>query len=131
MMTRGQRTLEIERMLKGSNRNISAIARQMGVTRQRVRQIEKRLLGDYEKVVTESVSGDCEHISNSPMKALTINLTPSVHDALVEACAVANRKAPEEPVTILEYVEECIICHVVELGLLRKNNRRMKAEHVR
>jgi hypothetical protein len=58
------------------------------------------------------------------MKALTINITPAVHDALVQACAVANRKAPDgEAITILEYVEECIICNVVELGLLRRNKR--------
>jgi hypothetical protein len=54
------------------------------------------------------------------MKSLTINLTPAVYDALVEACGVANRKTPEEPITILEYVEELVSNRMVELGLLRK-----------
>ena len=59
------------------------------------------------------------------MKSLTIYLTPSVHDALVEACAVANRQSPDgEQITIQEYVEECVINRVVELGLLRKKKHK-------
>ena len=45
-------------------------------------------------------------------------------DPTVEACAVANRKSPDEPITIVEYIEELIINRVVELGLLRKNKRK-------
>lgn len=61
--------------------------------------------------------------SISPMKSLTIHLTPAVHDALVEACQVTNRQSPEEPITITEYIEECVINRLAELGLLRKNKR--------
>jgi hypothetical protein len=65
-----------------------------------------------------------EQDSTSHMKTITINLTPPVYDALTEACGVANRQSPEEPITILEYVEECVINRVVELGLLRRKKRK-------
>src|SRR5260370_838295 len=104
MTARNQRTLTIQAMLK-EGQSISSIARTMGVSRSRVQQINRRLLADYEAVIaTSEPQGATSEpgFSGSPMKSLTINLTPAVHDALVEACAVANRKAPEEPITILE-----------------------------
>ena len=117
MLSRSQRTLTIEAMLK-EGQSVSSIAREFGVTRQRVQSIKARLLqGGYE-AVTGTPAG-----SASPLKVFTISLTLPVHDAVVEACAVTNRKSPEEPITITEYVEECVITRVVELGLLRRKKR--------
>jgi hypothetical protein len=118
LLARNQQTLTIEAMLK-KGQSISSIARQVGVSRQRVQNINRRLLRDYEVATATPV----ESPSGSPMKSLSINLTPAVHDALVEACAVANRRAPEESITLQEYVEECVITRVVELGLLRRKKR--------
>jgi len=133
MLARSQKTLAIEAMVK-EGQSISSIARQMGVDRAWVQQVKRRLLGDYELATqinrrllsNYEVASPAEtpSPSGSPMKALTICLTPAVHDALVEACEVANRQTPEEPITINEYVEECIINRVVELGLLRRNKRK-------
>ena len=122
-MSRSQQTLTIEKLLKEANPNISAIARQMGVSRGWVQEINRRLLSDFE-TVAEPANVDGKQVSNSNMKSLSIHLTPAVFDALVEACAVANRRAPEEPITITEYVEELVISRVVELGLLRRNKRK-------
>jgi hypothetical protein len=62
--------------------------------------------------------------SQSHMKALTLHLTPSVFDALTEACAITNRKDKDDPITVEDYAEECVIVRLVELGLLRKNKRK-------
>ena len=115
MQSRSQQTLTIEAMLKEGH-TASAIAREVGVSRPRVQQIKRRLKEDH-----ESVTAPAEPAST--MKALTIHFTPAVHDALAEACAIANRQSPEEPITITEYIEELVINRVVELGLLRKNKR--------
>jgi hypothetical protein len=122
MQSRSQQTLSIETRLKAGE-SLSSIARNVGVSRSRVQHISRRLLRDYESV-TDAANGSGEQVSNSHMKSLTINLTPAVYDALVEACEVTNRKFPEEPITILEYVEECVINRVVDLGLLRRKKQK-------
>ncbi len=122
MMVRSQQTLTIEAMLK-DGQTISSIARQVGVSRARVQQIKRRVCKELINS-TEPVSAGGELVSSSPFKPITISLTPAVHDALVEACAVTNRQSPEEPITIQEYVEECVINRVVELGLLGRNKRK-------
>ena len=114
-MTRSPQTRSIETMLK-KGKSISSIAREFGVSRQRVQTVNKRLMGDYESVLAPPKPA-------SSIKTLTINLTPAVLAAVVEACAVVNRKS-EEPITIVEYIEELVIAQVVEMGLLRKNKRR-------
>src|SRR5215471_611070 len=122
MQPRSQQTLTIEAMLK-EGKNLSDIARQMGVSRQRIQSIKQRVSQQL-VTSTEPVSGGGELVSGLPFKSLTIHVTPAVHDAIVEACEVANRKSPEEQITISEYVEECVINRVVELGLLRRNKRK-------
>ena len=121
MMVRSQQTLTIEAMLK-DGKTISSIARSVGVSRARVQQIKRRVCEQFVNS-TEPVSAGGELVSSSPFKPLTISLTPAVHDALVAACEVANRNSPEETITIQEYVEECVINRVAELGLLRRNKK--------
>jgi hypothetical protein len=105
------------------------------VSRKWVRKIRERLQTDYQLVSGTSPMGE---VSNSPTpdgllsssgmatlpKTLTLHLTPPVHDALSEACAIANRQNPEDTITLTEYVEELVINRVVELGLLRRNKRK-------
>lgn len=112
--------------------NLSSIAREVGVSRQRVQAVNRRLFHDY-SLVTATVAlqppqTSCTPVSviasHSPMKHFTVNLTTAVHDALVEACALTNRQSPADPINIAEYTEELIINKVVELGLLRKKVQR-------
>lgn len=124
MHSRSTQTLTIEAMLK-AGQSPSAVAREMGVSRQRIHSIKQRLCQQLVNS-TEPVSGSGELSNGLPFKSLTIRITPAVHDALVEACEVTNRGCPEEPVTLAEYVEECVINRVAELGLLRKNKHSEK-----
>lgn len=89
------------------------------------------MIGDYSLVTdtpsmiegAATITPKSVVLSHSPMKSFTLHLTPTVHDGLVEACAIINRQSPEDPITIAEYTEELIINKVVELGLLRKRGR--------
>lgn len=128
--TRSTQTLTIERLLKEDTHSLTSIASAAGVSRQRVHQIKKRMLARYVSIgVVNLTAGDCqegfkqdfkEPVVSDSMKALTIRFTPAVFDALTEACAVSNRQSLDETITIEDYVEECAINRVVELGLLRR-----------
>jgi len=127
---RSSKTVQIEARLKAGE-SLSSIARDLGVSRGRVQQVKRRLLGDY-SLVTDTpimIEGAATItpvnglVSHSPMKSFTVNLTTAVHDALAEACAIANRQSTEGPITIAEYTEELIINRVVELGLLRSRKK--------
>lgn len=123
MQSRSDTTLSIEARLKAGER-VSAIARDLGISRQRVHSIKVRVCQQLVNM-TEPIDTEAGAlISHLPMKSLTIHFTPAVHDALVAACEITNRQSPDEPITIQEYVEEIAINRVVELGLLRKNKRR-------
>jgi hypothetical protein len=122
---RSTSTLTIEELLKHGE-SVSSIARTTGLTRQWVIHIKKRLLreGVLHVSVTPPVTPFAGSlVSDSHMKSLTLRLTSPVFDALAEACAIANRKDPEESITLEDYVGELVINRVVELGLLRKNKR--------
>ncbi len=122
-----QRTIDIEAMLREGH-SVATIARWAGVSQQRVSYIKKRLFNTTPTtpVVTTPapVSEAQSCIVASVLKPITLHLTPSVFDALTEACAVVNRQDPDDPVTLADYVEELVINRVVELGLLRKTKRR-------
>lgn len=124
---KSQQTIDIELMLLEKH-SVSAIARWAGVSQQRVSYIKKRM-GEVTTPTTPVVTTPHQVITEPScnvalVKSLTVTLTPSVYDALVEACGVANRQDPDEPITMSDYVEELIINRVVELGLLRKYKKR-------
>jgi hypothetical protein len=126
-MARSSKTKDIEARLKAGHA-LSSIARDIGVSRQRVQAVNRRMQVDY-SLVTATVAvqppqTSCTPASviasHLPMKSFTVILTTPVYDALVEACAITNRQSPQDPITIAEYTEQLIINKVVELGLLRK-----------
>lgn len=91
-----------------------------------MQHVNRRLQGAYSLVTDTSsmipvqpVSPAASVVPSHSMKSFTVNLTTAVHDALVEACGIANRRSPDGPITLAEYTEELIINRVVELGLLR------------
>jgi len=119
---RSSTTVAIEQRLKAGE-SLSSIARSVGVSRQRVHSIKVRLCQQLVNMTEPIDTQAGVLVSHLPMKSLTIQFTPAIHDALVEACAIVNRRDPEEPITIQEYIEELAINRVVELGLLRRNKR--------
>lgn len=123
MQDRSSQTLHIERLLSDGH-TISSIARTMGVSRQWVQQINKRRCKGLQDLAPLQEVQPALLGSELHMKSLTLRLTLPVYDALTEACAITNRKDPEEPITTEEYVEECVTTRLQELGLLRRNKRK-------
>lgn len=130
LQSKSKNTLHIEQMLKDGH-SAHSIAQEVGISHQRVYQIKKRLANQYVAGVQLAVQEGqttCTPsnalLSDSFMKSLNIRVTTPVFDALTEACAIANRKEPDEAITVEEYVEECVTTRLVELGLLRKNKRK-------
>lgn len=121
-LERSTRTLAIEKLLKQGHA-VSTIARDLGVSRQRVHSIKVRVCQQLVNMTEPIDTQAGALVSHLPMKSLTIHFTPAVFDALVEACEIVNRRSPEESITIQEYLEELAINRVVELGLLRRNKR--------
>lgn len=128
MQAKSQQTVDIELMLQDGH-PVSTIARWAGVSQQRVSYIKRRLYLQATTPTTPVVTTPVPHESQEPcnvalVKSLTLRLTPSVFDALTEACAITNRKDPDDPITVEDYINELIINRVVELGLLRKYKAR-------
>lgn len=120
--SKSQKTLLIEQMLQ-DGQSISSIAREFDISRARVHHIKSRLLKSG--VTCNGVTPLQPHhdglvFSNQSMKSLNIRLTTPVFDALTEACAITNRKDRDDPITVEDYVEECLTTRLVELGLIRK-----------
>jgi hypothetical protein len=124
MLARSHQTITIEEMLSNGQSQTS-IARQMGITRQRVGKIAKRLTSCTQPVAGGGLRGGPSGIV-APVKSLTLQLTPAVFAALVEACQVSNHKDPEEQITITDYVEQVLINNLVEMGLMRKHRKHTK-----
>jgi hypothetical protein len=119
---RNPQTLLVESLLR-DGMSLSTIARQVGISKQRVHQISTRVRQDRQALDGGGLQGVNPVISHLPMKSLTIRFTPAVYDALVEACQIVNRKDTEEQITIQDYVEQCTINNLVELGLMRKHRK--------
>lgn len=126
--SRSQQTTDIERMLQAGH-PVSDIARWASVSQQRVSFIKKRL--EKSQPPTTPISQPPDPVVTTPsrivvsvLKPLTLHLTPSVFDALTEACAITNRRNPDDTITVQEYVEELTMNRLAELGLLRKQRRK-------
>lgn len=124
---KSQQTVDIELMLQDGH-SVTEIARWANISQQRVSYIKRRLLNNTTPttpvVTTPPAPSELAPATVvSVLKPLTLQLTPSVFDALTEACAITNRKDPDESITIQEYVEQLIINRVVELGLLRRKRK--------
>jgi hypothetical protein len=122
---KAQQTVDIELMLQAGH-PVTRIAQWAGVSQQRVSYIKKRLSQPLTTPVVTTPEAQPEVAPcnvASVLKPITLHLTPSVFDALTEACSISNRRNPEDLITIQDYIEELIINRVAELGLLRKTRK--------
>lgn len=125
---KSEQTDTIERLLRDGKHSLSTIARSMGVSQPRISQIKKRMvLEDHKTISPQPIRSQAQEKVDAcivdSMKALTIRFTPSVFDALVEACAVTNRANPDDTITLEDFIEECATVRVVEMGLLRRRKK--------
>lgn len=126
---KSEQTDTIERLLIDGKHSLQSIASVIGVSRPRVSQIKKRMLEEGRKAVSPQTvrsrtQEKLESVMLDSMKALTIRFTPAVFDALAEACAISNRQNPDDTITIEDFIEECAVVKVVELGLLKQRRKK-------
>lgn len=106
--------------------SVSEIARIHNVSRVRVRQIRNRLVTTSPLVEggtsTPTQEIPATQLQSLGMKTLNLHLTPAVFAALTEACQLTNHNS-DEPITVTDYVEECLITRLSELGLIRRKRK--------
>lgn len=117
--SRSTNTLLIEQMLRDGVLSISEIARLHHVSRARVQFIAKRLQPPATPVAPHQLH-PTPQLRSLGMRAINISFTPRVFAALTEACALVNQENSDDPITVEDYAEECVMNRLVTLGLLRK-----------
>jgi len=113
-LARSERTLLIESMLQDGKLSTSEIARQNHVSRARVQAIKRRLQAPPPKPSAAHSSGT---------KTITVRFTPRVFAALTAACEIVNQENSDDPLTIEDYAEECVVNRLVTMGLVRQKRK--------